>query len=128
VVLLDRLSTPMLGAGLDAVVVYANPACAAMFGYESPASLKGKPLSELLTGQSRTPPQHCVALLRAAHGSLKEWRHATGYPISTVVSGSVVRATDPLLLVTISDITEWLWAGFSGSNGSPQHRWEKAPA
>jgi PAS domain S-box-containing protein len=100
----------MIATGLDGVAVYANPACAELLGYESPANLTGQSLPDLLVGDADTPPHYCVSLLRAARNSLRKWRHAEGYHISALVTGSILqRATDPLLLVSISDITEYRW-------------------
>jgi hypothetical protein len=40
-----------------------------------------------------------------------DWLHAEGFPVRTVVSDALlVRATDPILLITITDLTELMWS------------------
>jgi hypothetical protein len=39
-----------------------------------------------------------------------DWLHAEGFPVRTVVSNALLaRATDPILLISITDITELMW-------------------
>jgi len=112
---LDRLPTPVLAAGLDGVLIYTNPAFATMLGYPGTTTLTEQPLPALLAGHSATPPRDCVTILRAAGTVVIDWLHAEGFPVRTVVSGTVVsdallvRATDPILLISITDITELMW-------------------
>lgn len=110
-ILLDRLPVPMLATGLDGIVVYTNPAFATMLGYHPDTiTLTGQRLPALLAGHSATPPRDCVTALRAAGTVVVDWLHAEGFPVRTVVSdGLLVRATDPILLISITDITELIW-------------------
>ena len=111
--LVDQFSTPMLAIGLDGVVVYANPACTQLLGYRDGARLTGRSLPELLVAHSDTAPEDCVALLRAPNAVVK-WRHTEEYPVSTVVSNTILhRETDPLLMISLTDISAWVWAGAS---------------
>jgi PAS domain-containing protein len=110
-ILLDRLPIPMLATGLDGVVVYTNPAFATMLGHHPDTmTLTGQRLPALLAGQSATPPRDCVTALRAAGTVVVDWLHAEGFPIRTVISDTLfVRATDQILLIGVTDITELMW-------------------
>ena len=110
-ILLDRLPIPMLATRLDGVVVYANPAFATMLGYHPDTiTLTGQQLPALLAGHSATPPHDCVTALRAARTVVVDWLHAEGFPVRSVISDSLfVRATDQLLLIGATDITELMW-------------------
>jgi len=110
-ILLDRLLTPMLAVAVEGVVAYANPACARMLGHTDTTALIGRSLPALLAGPSQTAPSDCVTALRTAGGAVTDWWHAQGFPVSTVVSASLLmRSTDPLLLISLSDVSEWMWA------------------
>jgi PAS domain-containing protein len=111
-ILLDRLRTPMLATGLDGVLLYTNPAFATMLGYPDTNTVTEQPLPALLAAHSATSPRDCVTALRAAGavGSFIDWLHAEGFPVRTVVSDALLaRATDPVLLISIIDITELMW-------------------
>src|SRR6202012_4078892 len=110
-VLLDRLPVPMLATGLDGVVGYPNPAFATMLGHHPDTiTLTGQRLSALLAGQSATPPRDCVTALRAADTVIVDWLHAEGFPVRSVISDTLfVRATDQILLIGVTDITELMW-------------------
>ena len=109
-ILLDRLPTPTLATGLDGVLIYTNPAFATMLGYPDTTALTEQPLPALLAGHSTTPPRDCVTARRAAGTVAIDWLHAEGFPVRTVVSDALlVRATDPILLISITDITEVTW-------------------
>ena len=107
-ILLDRLTVPMLGTGLDGVVVYTNPAFAIMLGYHpDTVTLTGQPLPALLAGHSATPPRACVTALRAASNVIVDWLHAEGFPVRSVISETLFfRATDQILLTGVTDITD----------------------
>ncbi len=111
-ILLDRLPTPALAVGIDGVLVYANPAFAGLLGQPDSTTLTGRPLNTLLAGQSHTPPRKCLTLLRTPeNGAVTLWRHSDGYPVATLVSRPLlIRDDDPLLLITVTDMTEWLWS------------------
>ena len=110
-ILLDRLPTPMLATGLDGVVVYTNPAFATMLGHHpDTVMLTEQPLPALLAGYSATPPRDCVTALRAAGTVVIDWLHAEGFPVRSVISDTLfVRATDQILLIGVTDITELMW-------------------
>ncbi|WP_163775994.1 PAS domain-containing protein [Mycobacterium cookii] len=110
--LLNRLPIPMLATGLDGVVVYTNPAFAIMLGYHPDTiTLTGQQLSALLDGYSATPPRDCVTALRAASTLVVDWLHAEGFPVRSVIFESVfARATDQILLIGVTDITELMWS------------------
>jgi PAS domain-containing protein len=110
-VLLDRLPVPMLATALDGVVVYTNPAFATMLGHHpDTVMLTGQLLPALLVGHSATPPRGCVSALRAANNAIVDWRHAEGFPVRTVISETLLfRATDQILLIGVTDITELIW-------------------
>jgi PAS domain-containing protein len=109
-VLLDRLAVPMLATGLDGIIVYTNAAFATMLGYQPDTlTLIGKRLPALLTGQAEISPPNCVTALRAAR-NVVDWVHAEGFPIRSVISESVfVRASDQIVLIGVTDITELTW-------------------
>jgi PAS domain-containing protein len=107
-ILLDRLPIPVLAAGLDGVLIYANPAFATMLGHPDATTLTEQPLSALLDGQSATPPRDCVTALRAAGTVVIDWLHAEGFPVRTVVSEALLE-TDRILLISITDITKLMW-------------------
>ncbi|MGO9098528.1 MAG: PAS domain-containing protein [Mycobacterium sp.] len=109
-ILLDRLPTPMLAARLDGVVVYTNPAFATMLGHPDTITLIGRRLPALLAGHSAAPPRDCVTALRAAPTVIVDWLHAEGFPVRSVISDAVfVRATDQIMLIAVTDITELMW-------------------
>ncbi|OIN81417.1 PAS domain-containing protein [Mycobacterium malmoense] len=114
IVLLNRLPTPTLAVGLDGELIYVNPAFAAMLGYPDANTLTGQPLSRLMAGLAHLPGHDCVTALRAAAGTVAEWCHVDGYHVRTVVSKALLtRVTDPLLLVTLIDVTDVLWSSKS---------------
>jgi len=109
-IMLDRLLIPMLATRLDGVVIYANSAFASMLGYADAITLIGRRLPALLAGYSATPPRDCVDVLRAAGTVVVDWVHAEGFPVRSVISDSVfVRATDQIMLLGVTDVTELMW-------------------
>ena len=121
-VLLDRLPTAVLGVGPVGDIVYANPACAELLGYIDGDTMTRLHLPDLLAGQSALTPADCIATLRITDG-IVHWNHAQDYVIRTKVSPTMLkRDSDPLLLVSITDLTDWLWesrpsAAFNETNG-----------
>jgi PAS domain-containing protein len=115
--LLDRIPIPMLAAGLDGVVVHTNPAFAAMLGHHRDTiTLTGKRLPELLAGYSATSPRDCVTALRTAKNVVVDWLHVDGFPVRSVISEALfVRASDRILLIGMTDITELDWDTHSSS-------------
>ena len=110
-VLLDRLPTPILATGLDGVLTYTNPAFATMLGHPDATTLTEQELPALLAGHSATEPRDCIAALRGVGTVVVDWLHAEGFPVRTLVSDALlVRATDPILLISITDISEVMWS------------------
>ena len=109
--LLDRISIPMLGTGLDGIVVYNNPAFATMLGHHpDTVMLMGQQLPALLAGHPGQPAPQCVSALRAAGNTVIDWLHVEGFPIRSVISDTLfLRATDEILLIGITDVTELIW-------------------
>jgi PAS domain-containing protein len=110
-VMLDRMPTPVIGFGTDGVLTYANAACAVMLGYADVAEVLERPLCALLVGPALRSPADYLSTLRNAGTEVIDWSHAEGYPVHTMVSNPLLlRATDPLLMFTVSDVTELLWS------------------
>lgn len=109
-ILLDRLPVPMIAIGLDGVVVYNNSAFATMLGHGADVMLTGFTLPALLDGRSATPPGDCVTALRAANNVIVDWLHTEGFLVRSVLSETLLlRATDQVLLIGVTDITELIW-------------------
>ena len=109
IALLDRLPQAIMGLGPLGDVTYANPACAEMFGYLEARAVTRRPLSRLLHGHETRLPTDSLDILRTTT-SVVNWNHDAGYVIRTLLSRPLLlRATDTLLLIGITDITAWLW-------------------
>ena len=109
-VVLDRMPTPVIGLDSDGVLVYANPACAVMLGYPDAAAVLQQPMCALLAGHPLRSREDCLATLRGAGSTVVEWTHTEGFTVHAVVSHPLLlRASDPLQLFTLSDVTELLW-------------------
>ncbi|BBZ30817.1 diguanylate cyclase [Mycolicibacterium madagascariense] len=109
-VLLDRMLMPVIAVSENGELSYGNPAFATMMGHSDTAELTGQPITDLLVGRDGQSAQACAEALGSARGTLVEWRHAERYVVSTLVSDSMLmRSTDPLLLVSLHDVTEGLW-------------------
>jgi PAS domain-containing protein len=107
--LLNRLPTAMLGVDVDGAIAYANPAIAELLGYEDGSAVARLRLPELLTGHEAHAPTDCLNTLRST-ASIVEWNHSQNYVIQTMLSRPLLlRDTDRLLLIGITDITAWLW-------------------
>jgi len=108
-VLLDRLSIPAIALGDDGMIAFANPACQTMLGYGK-ISLVGRPLTEVL-GMPRTNTAEALRNLRNAAGTTTVWAHPSNGMVKAVASRPLLlRADDPVTLVTLTDVTDWLWA------------------
>lgn len=107
--LLDRLPTAMMGVGSHGEIAYANPACAVMLGYHDARMVTRLDLPKLLSGHEARDPADCLEALRTAD-AIVEWNHDQGYVVRTMLSRPLlVRATDTLLLIGITDVTAWVW-------------------
>ena len=108
-VLLQRLASPVIALDQDGTVVYANPACLSMLGYGE-SGLDGTPLHRLLVAETRRPRVSAVEALRAAVGATTVWRHRPEGVVRVAVLGTMLlREDDPVLLVSLADVTEWAW-------------------
>lgn len=108
-VLLQRLATPVIALDQDGTVVYANPACLSMLGYGE-GGLDGTPLHRLLVTETQHPPVSAVEALRAAVGATTVWRHRPEGVVRVAVLGTMLlREDNPVLLVSLADVTEWVW-------------------
>lgn len=109
-VLLDRLPTPVIAVHSGGEMSYANPAFAQMLGHFDSADLTGRPVSAFLCKHEQVPAEECVDMLRNSCGGLVDWWHAEGFAVRTLVSKSMLlRSVDPLILISLNDMTEWLW-------------------
>jgi PAS domain S-box-containing protein len=108
--LLNRLDNATIVIGLDGFVVYANPACERLLGYQTAMTLEGQSLTALLAGQSQTPARACIELLRNP-SIVTNWNHSDGYPIATLASDPMLlHSTDPMLMVSLTDVSDRVWA------------------
>jgi nitrogen-specific signal transduction histidine kinase len=117
VVLLNRISIPMLAVADDGMIVFANPACQVMLG-AGKTSINGQPLNRFLHVPA-AGASDSVAALREAAGEITTWQHARDEIVKAVVSAPLLmRAEDPILLVGLTDVTELLWTtGPDGHHG-----------
>jgi PAS domain-containing protein len=116
-VLLDRLPIAVLGVGPLGDIAYANPACAELLGYIDGQTMTRLHLPDLLVGQSELTPSDCIAILETTD-AIVHWNHAQDYLVRTKVSPTMMkRESDPLLLVSITDLTDWLWESKPVSGG-----------
>jgi len=87
-----------------------------MLGYLDGETVTDLSLPELLAGHSAVEPGDCVATLQSTEG-IVHWNHAHDYVIRTEVSPTLlVRESDPLLLVSITDVTDLLWENKNGDS------------
>ncbi len=107
-VLLDRLPIPAIAIDEDGIIAFANPACHTMLGYDD-LSIVGRSLTEFL-GIRPTTAAEAVSNLRNAAGTTTVWAHPTNGMVKVVASRPLLlRADDPVTLVTLTDVTNWLW-------------------
>lgn len=120
--LLSRLPAAILGVRLSGDIAYANPAFADMLGYLDGKTVTRLYLPELLTAHEAVAPADCLDTLRTANAAI-EWNHSQGYVIRTMVSAPLLlRETDTLLLVGVTDVTAWLWETDRRANARRNHQ------
>jgi hypothetical protein len=69
----------------------------------------GRPLTEFL-GIRPTTAAEAVSNLRNAAGTTTVWAHPTNGMVKVFASRPLLlRADDPVTLVTLADVTDWLW-------------------
>lgn len=108
--LLNRLDTPTIVIGFDGVIVYANPACERLLGYQSCGTLEGQSLRDLLGGPSENPPFGWIDLL-SDPDAVTNWNHSDGYPVATLASDPVtLQTTDPMFMVSLLDVSDQMWS------------------
>jgi PAS domain S-box-containing protein len=108
-VVLQRLPVPILAVGNDGTILYANPACVAMLG-QGDDGIVGRPLNQFLDMGATTTQEECFDILRAAAGTHTVWHHTANGTVKALTSQPLLmRADDPLLLVSLTDVTDWLW-------------------
>lgn len=106
-VVLERLTAPVLAVGHDSTVVFANAAFADMVG-RSPQIVVSLKFHEIL----HTSPTNDSALtvIKTLAGQVVELRHQDGSIVRAQMSGSaLLRGDDPVAVVVFHDLTEQLW-------------------
>jgi PAS domain S-box-containing protein len=107
VVLLERLTAPILAVEHDGTVVFANAAFADMVGH-SRAAVMSLRFHEILPGASST--ESAVAVMKAHSDQVVDLCHQDGSSVRAQMSGSaLLRGDDPVAVVVFHDLTEELW-------------------
>jgi len=106
VVVLERLPIPSLAMTRDGIILFANTAFAEMVGYQ-PDGLAGLAFQEAF----HTVPAALCALsgVDALANLVVQLRHCEGWTVRARMSKSLMRRGDPVVLVTLEDLTERLW-------------------
>ena len=108
--LLNRLDRATIVIGLDGIVVYANPACERLLGYQTRGILEGRSLTTLLTGQTDALPRELIELLWDTD-RVTNWNHSDGYPVATLaLDPMALRLTDLMLMVSLEDVSDQMWS------------------
>jgi hypothetical protein len=82
-----------------------------MLGYPDSGALAEVSLPVLMAGHVSTSARDCVTALRAAAGEVTDWCHVDGYHSHAIVSKALLaRASDEVLLITLTDVTDVLWS------------------
>lgn len=114
--LLNRLDVATIVTGFDGTVVYANPACERMLGYQTARTLEGQLVTALLTGQSDAAPQACIERLRDPN-AVTNWNHSDGYPVATLASDQFLfYSTALMLMVSLTDVSDREWSVVDRAN------------
>ena len=105
-VLLERIPIPTLAMARDGIILFANTAFAEMVGYEQDG-LAGLAFPEVF----HTVPAALCALsgVDALANLVVQLRHCEGWTVLARMSKSLMRRDDPVVLVTLEDLTERLW-------------------
>lgn len=99
----------MLGVDQLGCIEYANQACADLLGYADGATMNQLHLPKMLVGHEALEPVDCLATLKTPP-PIVVWSHREDHVVRTIVSAPMMlRSSDTLLMVGITDITEWLW-------------------
>ena len=114
--LLNRLDVATIVIGFDGFVVYANPACERMLGYQTALTLEGQRLNTLLVDKSATSARDCIDLLRDPD-TVTKWNHSDGYPLAALASDPMlVYSTALMLMVSLTDVSDREWAAVDRAN------------
>ena len=101
---------------LDGWIVYANPACERLLGYQGAETLEGQSLATLLMNHSETAPDVCIDRLREPD-TVTNWNHSDGYPIAIVASEAMLlELAEPMLMVSLIDVSDRVWAAVDRAN------------
>ena len=105
-VLLERIPVPTLAMARDGIILFANTAFAEMVGYQQDG-LAGLAFQEAF----HTVPAALCALsgVDALANLVVQLRHCEGWTVRARMSKSLMRRGDPVVLVTLEDLTERLW-------------------
>ncbi len=104
--LLNRLDVATIVIGFDGVVVYANPACERMLGYQTALTLEGQRVNALLVDQSDNSARGCIELLRNPD-TVTNWNHSDGYPLAALASEPMLLySTALMLMVSLTDVSD----------------------
>ena len=106
VVVLERFPIPSLAMTRDGVILFANTAFGEMVGYQRDG-LAGLAFQEVF----HTVPAALCALsgVDALANLVVQLRHCEGWTVLARMSKSLMRRDDPVVLVTLEDLTERLW-------------------
>ena len=106
VAVLERLPIPSVAMTRDGIILFANTAFAEMVGYQ-PDGLAGLAFQEAF----HTVPAALCALsgVDALANLVVQLRHCEGWTVLARMSKSLMRRDDPVVLVTLEDLTERLW-------------------
>jgi PAS domain S-box-containing protein len=107
VVVLERIPIPTLAMVQDGIILFANTAFAEMVGYPRD-ELAGVVFPEVF----HTEPTAVAALcgVDALANLVVELQHCEGWTVRARMSKSaLMRADDPIALVTFENLTERLW-------------------
>ena len=106
VVVLERLPIPSLAMTRDGVILFANTAFGEMVGYQRDG-LAGLAFQEVF----HTVPAALCALsgVDALANLVVQLRHCEGWTVRARMGKSLMRRGDPVVLVTLEDLTERLW-------------------
>ena len=108
--LLNRLDTATIVIGLDGVVVYANPACERLLGYQTAKTLEGQSLAGRHAGTSGSLTRDRIAIVYDPNTDT-HWNHSDGYPIATLASDPMaLRETDLMFMVSLTDVSDRVWS------------------
>ena len=107
VLVLGRLTAPVLAVEHDGTVAFANAAFADMVGHSREAVMSLR-FHEILPAASST--ESAVATMKAHSDQVVELCHQDGSTVRAEMSGSaLLRGDDPLAVVIFHDVTEHLW-------------------